>query len=264
MQDNRNLSLKLIGLLVLISALMFLVGCGGGGGGNNTPPPPSTGTVTVKVAIPSGLRTAIGTRSVSEITNVKVTISGADMENVFQDLTIDLATRTAEGKIEVKAGERLIKVEAQDVSGATLYAGEKTITVEAGKTIPVEISLKNVGVGEVIIDIIIHTGVPDIKITDFGDNLTGIVTGGTDPALLQVAVYIKVGGGWWTKPYWASSSISIGPDGNWGCDITTGGSDRSWTEARAYLLWKTTSIPGAAGGGLPDIPTALTYASVTR
>ena len=46
-----------------------------------------------------------------------------------------------------------------------------------------------------------------------------------EPAAHRVAVYIHVGGGWWTKPTFAEPATVIEPDGTWTCDITTGGLD---------------------------------------
>jgi hypothetical protein len=46
-----------------------------------------------------------------------------------------------------------------------------------------------------------------------------------NPADYYVAVFIRVRGGWWTKPYWAEPRTRIRVDGTWVCDITTGGVD---------------------------------------
>jgi len=67
------------------------------------------------------------------------------------------------------------------------------------------------------------------------NNLEGQVENVT-PANYKVAVYIKVEGFWWTKPYWTSPSTVIKPNGSWTCDITTGGQDETATEIVAYLV----------------------------
>ena len=58
------------------------------------------------------------------------------------------------------------------------------------------------------------------------------------PSDFNVAVYIKVQGGWCTKPYWDSPLTMIVPDGSWVCDITTGGVDQEATVIAAYLIPK--------------------------
>jgi len=56
------------------------------------------------------------------------------------------------------------------------------------------------------------------------------------PADYRVAVYIRVGAGWWTKPTAASPLTPIRADGTWTCDITTGGNDPQATAIKAYLV----------------------------
>ena len=81
---------------------------------------------------------------------------------------------------------------------------------------------------------------PTIRITyvpPYGSSsdLRGQVTG-VDPSKYQVAVYIKVRGGWWTKPYWAKPVTPLYSDGSWICDVTTGGIDRLASDYIAYLI----------------------------
>jgi len=67
------------------------------------------------------------------------------------------------------------------------------------------------------------------------------------PEDYRVAVYIRVGGGWWTKPYWNNPLTFINCDGSWVCDITTGGIDETATEIAAYLVSFDYDPPLAAG-----------------
>ena len=67
------------------------------------------------------------------------------------------------------------------------------------------------------------------------------------PIEYAVVVYIKVGGGWWTKPYWNNPLASIKYDGSWTCDITTGGVDEQATNIAAYLVPATYNPPLASG-----------------
>jgi hypothetical protein len=55
-------------------------------------------------------------------------------------------------------------------------------------------------------------------------------------AKYAVAVYIRVNGGWWTKPYWDWPKTDIDRDKTWTCDITTGGIDEKADAIVAYLV----------------------------
>lgn len=80
-----------------------------------------------------------------------------------------------------------------------------------------------------------------------------------------VAVYLKVGNGWWIKPYFAWPLTVINADGTWSANITTGGYDiTDGTEVRAYLIPKGFNVPLLGGGDLPDSLSALLYAGATR
>ncbi len=63
------------------------------------------------------------------------------------------------------------------------------------------------------------------------------------PANYKIAVYILVGGGWWTKPYWASPWTEVKEDGNFSCLITTGGQDQLATKIAAFLVPKEYELP---------------------
>jgi len=121
---------------------------------------------------------------------------------------------------------------APEVSANTTFTC--TLTVSDGKlsdTDTVSILVK---------DIPVEPGDPAIWFTyvpPYGsfNNLQGQV-GNVTPADYKVAVYIKVGGFWWTKPYWTSPLTVIKSNGSWTCDITTGGNDETATEIAAYLV----------------------------
>ena len=93
----------------------------------------------------------------------------------------------------------------------------------------------------------------------------GQVTGVNPADYAGVAVMIKVGSGYWTKPYWASPITSVLADGTWKANITTGGSDADATEIRAYLIPKNTAVPILSGEStLPDSLSSLLHATVIR
>ena len=75
------------------------------------------------------------------------------------------------------------------------------------------------------------------------------------PADHNVAVYIKVAGGWWTKPTHATPETAIRIDGRWTCDITTGGNDETATQVAAFLIPATYAPPAAQGEA--TLPPAL-------
>jgi hypothetical protein len=97
-------------------------------------------------------------------------------------------------------------------------------------------------------------------------NLKGIVRH-VDADKVRVAVYIRVNGGWWTKPYWDSPATSITPDGSFSVDITTGGHDEQASEIAAFLIPSEYYPPGLRGDTeLPAelLQKALAQASVAR
>lgn len=83
--------------------------------------------------------------------------------------------------------------------------------------------------------------------------LCGAVASYISPSEYDVAVYINVAGGWWTKPYWNSPLTPIGPDRTWCTDITTGGYDDQAGKIAAFLVRKGyTPPPGIGQTDLPD------------
>ena len=76
-----------------------------------------------------------------------------------------------------------------------------------------------------------------------------------NPGEFNVAVYIRVGSGWWTKPTWAEPITSIDCRGTWTCDITTGGNDPSANTIAVFLI-PAGYIPPEARGQT-ELPTAI-------
>ena len=87
------------------------------------------------------------------------------------------------------------------------------------------------------------------KIGEFG-SLTGHCFG-LDPAQYKIAVYIKVNGSWWLKPYFEFPYTTIGRDGMWSCSITTGGVDETATDVAAFLIDKDYAPVASSDGSLP-------------
>lgn len=97
-------------------------------------------------------------------------------------------------------------------------------------------------------------------------HLKGIVQHG-DTEHARIAVYIRVHGGWWTKPYWDSPATSLAADGSFSVDITTGGRDEEASDIAVFLIAEDYHPPALRGEvELPAelISKALARADVTR
>ena len=97
--------------------------------------------------------------------------------------------------------------------------------------------------------------VTEIPVWGDGESLLGGRVHEVEPAVHRVAVYIHVGGGWWTKPTFAEPATVIAPDGTWTCDIATGGLDHEATRIVAFLISAAAAPPLMQGEG--EFPAAL-------
>jgi parallel beta-helix repeat protein len=93
------------------------------------------------------------------------------------------------------------------------------------------------------------------------ENLQGQATGCADWTDYNIVVYIKVGDGWWIKPYASPPCTNLNPDGSWTADITTGGGDPYATVIAAYLLPPGEACPVVLGGALPPALETVALAS---
>jgi exo-beta-1,3-glucanase (GH17 family) len=78
----------------------------------------------------------------------------------------------------------------------------------------------------------------------------------------SVAVYIYVGGGWWTKPYFDHPLVNIDCDGGWSTSITTGGIDQTATQIAAFVLPSDYRPPALSGAD--HLPASLFEDSLAR
>lgn len=92
-------------------------------------------------------------------------------------------------------------------------------------------------------------------------NLKGIVRL-LETEHLRIAVYIRVQGGWWTKPYWDSPATPISPDGSFTVTITTGGHDEQANEIAAFVIPEEYYPPGLRGES--ELPAELTRKALAR
>jgi hypothetical protein len=92
-------------------------------------------------------------------------------------------------------------------------------------------------------------------------NLNGVVRD-VDPEKFRIAVYIRVLGGWWTKPYWDAPATPIAPDGTFSVNITTGGQDDQASDVAAFLIPAEYYPPGLRGE--PELPAELLQKALAR
>ena len=97
-------------------------------------------------------------------------------------------------------------------------------------------------------------------------NLKGAVRN-AEPKATRLAVYIRVHGGWWNKPYWDAPTTELYADGTFSVNIATGGSDEQATDIAVFLVPAEFYPPGMRGDA--ELPRelyekALAHLSVTR
>ena len=85
-------------------------------------------------------------------------------------------------------------------------------------------------------------------------NLKGVVRH-IDTESVRVATYIRVHGGWWTKPYWDSPATAVTRDGTFSVDVTTGGHDEQASDIAAFLIPADYDPPVVRGE--PELPVEL-------
>ncbi len=92
-------------------------------------------------------------------------------------------------------------------------------------------------------------------------NLKGLVPNG-DPATMGIAAYIRVNGGWWTKPSWDAPVTALAPDGSFTVEIVTGGRDELATEISVFLVPLDYYPPGLRGE--PELPAELSERTLAQ
>jgi len=92
-------------------------------------------------------------------------------------------------------------------------------------------------------------------------NLKGIVRD-VDPEKVRIAVYIRVHGGWWTKPFWDSPTIPIAEDGTFTVNVTTGGEDERASDIVTFLIPAEYYPPGLRGEH--ELPAELLQKALAR
>ena len=93
-------------------------------------------------------------------------------------------------------------------------------------------------------------------------DLAGTVDGVDHPDALGVAVYLHVGGRWWSKPTRAAPVTPVAADGTWRVDVTTGGHDAAATRFEVFLVPRGFRVPIAAP--MDELPPGLAEAAIAR
>ena len=102
-----------------------------------------------------------------------------------------------------------------------------------------------------------------IHVPAFGQSTDPVLTGrvhGGEAGAQRVALYIRVGNGWWTKPTFVQPLTTIQSDGSWSANIVSSGGDVNATQIAAYLV-PASLIPPDVGGD-PCVPLAVVAASL--
>lgn len=254
--------------ITIALTLAALTGCGGG----DSPTVAESATVDIRAVLaPVSAPAQTSPASVAQIHRVVVYVSNADFDEISHDLDWNPDTYTATGSVNVPIGnERRFMVEAIRADGLVLYRGETAADVVGNIRVAITLTPPDVEI-DLICPIHEFDGPARITIESVPDyGQSGYAEGSVAnvvPWECAVAVYIKVGGSWWTKPYWNNPLTTIDTEGRWLCNIVTGGLDRNAVEIRAYLVRAGYTPPIAPTEGLPpDPPTpdVLAMDAVTR
>ncbi|PRP73204.1 putative exo-beta-1,3-glucanase [Planoprotostelium fungivorum] len=114
-------------------------------------------------------------------------------------------------------------------------------------------------------EIVDRSGIPGLLIEKSVTGPRGTLEGkilDADPFEHRVALYIKVGGGWWTKPTFAQPTLFIEPDRRFKADIFSGDNDATCSEVAVFLIDKDFTPPRAEGHAY--LPHELYEKSVTH
>jgi hypothetical protein len=87
---------------------------------------------------------------------------------------------------------------------------------------------------------------------------------GVEPASYEIATYVMVGGGWWTRPSFAQPTVSINLDGTARVSIVTDWSDLDADEIESFLIPSGSQPPLVRNGGKPALANAVASFDVTR
>ena len=203
-------------------------------------------TLTAQAAVPTpDIQTAIVQTSTATPDNNATIVAG-----VMQTLTAQAAVPTPD--IQTAIVQTLTAMPTGSTSQPTQPPDSATPSAEHTPTLASSPTPSN------STPQIIFTSVPPMGSSE---DLYGRVEG-VNPEMYGVAVYIRVGGGWWTKPTFAAPVTPIALDGTWNCPYATGGNDTSATVISAYLIPIGYNPPAMSGGS--SLPSVLEKNAVAK
>lgn len=221
--------------IIAIMISIFWTGC------STDPGVPLPTTNYGKATFRINLTSQNQTRGIGDVKKIQII---ANQNNIKQfDQVYDYANQTSfTCQIPVGTGY-IFTINALTSNDAVEFTGNSSIiTITKDTTTDVDIVLEppktGVEVGGIIHEI---TGPPTIKIDTWpeygvwGTPVKGTVTN-ISPESAKIVTWILVRGDWWPKPYSDTPFTTIGPDGKFQVNITTGGVDEEATEIRVYLV----------------------------
>jgi hypothetical protein len=171
--------------------------------------------------------------------------------NKIEFFTDGTLTQTYTGPVPMSAMQMMLDLWTPDDTWPAAYSSEIQPTADPSANQRLRMQVSDVEIDRIEQPITSPVvGTPGIQITNTSGGFASGTVSGVNPANYAVAVYIKVNGGWWTKPYWDQPLSAIQSTGAWSAGIITGGDDADATEVRAYLVPSSTDVPLAYGGGL--------------
>jgi hypothetical protein len=183
--------------------------------------------------------------------------------NEIQFYTDGVLTQTYTGPIPTGAMQMMLNIWTPDSTWPAAYNSDIQATGDPAANQRLRMQVSDVEIDRIEKPIGSPvSGTPGITITSTANGYASGTVVGVNPADYQVAAYIDVNGGWWTKPYWNSPLTSIQPSGAWSADIDTGGDDAAATEVRGYLVPSGTTVPPASGGALDASLSAYPFSDV--
>lgn len=92
-------------------------------------------------------------------------------------------------------------------------------------------------------------------------DLAGVVRG-VEPSACHVAVYVEVGGRWWTKPSFEAPRVPVAADGTFTADVTTGGDDAFARQIAVFVL--PTGFEPPIANNATELPASLEQKALAK
>ena len=132
-------SLTVLSIVSLLATIAIgLAGCGGATSSTQ----PGFGQVVLRIVVPTNSQGVAVQNATEMIEEVRVRISGSEMEELNLTLPYDPETKEATGTIKVPQGiDRLFEITAIDANEKVLFEGQEIADVTTGETVSITIHL---------------------------------------------------------------------------------------------------------------------------